>query len=436
MDKKIKIILIILNYLTKKFKSQPVTLGVYEDILTKLNFPEQAKNKRLLKFYNDNVHEGVNWSEFDLSVLSYRLVDMIRAIHHEDKSFSPEELFGNDSSFSLGDSSREKNCVIVFNYKDIDFTFRYSYEDLYCKLLDQHEHELSTYWGAKYNGDCYRPDSDDSDNEGYIFTLLDMENLGMLKDIMFSLGKNKIATHIGQLISYNNGLNLRNDSTILAEIVETFRLVFGQKTLDNMFQYYADAVNSAACDSVIEEFLNNLPDGVTVPDSHTITVTYDFFIQFLEEHPQIETFSDLKNYHFVGSGVDLDNALYDYNLDVDSLNQDLKYQIFEPLVSEIESNESYTDIANSIKDFEKMIKDLKFELDKDYVLEIRNKENKLIYKFVIDPDDVNYREKKLDLLIVDYRPNGESNMHRIPFGELPKYVTMEKLFESILSKLK
>ena len=61
MNKNTKLAFVVLNYLTKKYKSQPITYVVYRNILTKLNFIEHVDNIGLLKFYNENVGNTVDW---------------------------------------------------------------------------------------------------------------------------------------------------------------------------------------------------------------------------------------------------------------------------------------------------------------------------------------------------------------------------------------
>ena len=60
MSKNTILAFVVLNYLTKKHKSQPITYEVYRKSL-KYNFVEHVYNIGLHKFYNENVGDTVDW---------------------------------------------------------------------------------------------------------------------------------------------------------------------------------------------------------------------------------------------------------------------------------------------------------------------------------------------------------------------------------------
>jgi len=433
MNKETKKLVVILNYLTKKSKGQEITWEQYKEILKKLNFIKESRNKNLFKFFNDNVEEGVNWNEFNLDSFGYSLLGKIELIKQSNENV--DLLFNDpiDDMFDLGYASGKN--YIDFDVAKFDMNFRNSYSSFMLNLLGLDEYELRNYFAAKWENQGYQPEFEDSDDGRYMIMLLNFTNLEILHKIMVALGKNKLAKYIQHQIENQLRFNDRDDYTELNEIVKTIDDVFGNDVIDNMFNEYSYEVNSASVDSIIEAFENSLPDGLRVIDSSSLSLTYDFFIEFLETYNQINTFADLKNYTFVDTPADLHDASVDYDLNVDNLNHSFE-RILLGLLDKVESDESIIEIQKSVEYLDKMLKDLKFEYTKRYFLTILNKDGNLKYKFEIEPDDINYKERKLDLTVKDYRPGGDEKKHRIPFDDLPKYVTMEKLFESILSKLR
>lgn len=426
MDKNKKIILSILNYLSKKFKGKDLSFEDYSYTLKKLNFIDQADNRELYKFFVENNKEGVNWEQLNLAPFINTLINKITMIANGDKKAN--EVFTDpiDDFFELGGGEN----YIDFYGDHLQFNFREPDSQFLLNLINLEEHDLGNYYAARYNGNCYRPDYEDDDIL-HIFQMLSSENLSLLSDIAKFLGENKLSIDIKNH-SQNNTRLRDSESVKIINLIEKF---FKSDVLSDIHHEYANHVESASCDSIIEAFREHFPDGVDFIDSQSLRVNYDFLIDFLKENPSIKTFSDLRDVNLIDDYSDLGDAYANYDLDTYALNRDI-YYIFNRLHDKVLSDEeNISEKVEAFKEFEDMIRALKFRYGADYVLQVVDKDNNLKYKFEIDPDDVDYDNRKLKLTVKDYRKGGEMTKHRIPFEDLPKYVTIEKLYESILSKL-
>ena len=431
MDKNVKTLLLALNYLTKTFKGNPTTFEDYSKALNKLNFKNYATNKGLFEFFNNNVKEGVRWEDLEeLSKFTNSFLTKIELIRDGIKK--PKELFTDpiDDKFRLFSGNRYVN----FHAESIEMVFGDSYSQFYLDLINLDEHDMHTYFSAQYNGDCYSPD-DFNEDIVYCISLVDSENAELLALICLALNRYDIYKDIMSNVDDNTTRPIQSDR-LINKILELLQSAGGDRYLSDMYDEYKSRVNEASCDEIKSAFKEHFSDyGVWVRDSETIGFTYDFFIDFLSKNPDIQTFADLKGHNFIEYSSSIEDAAHEGDLDVEGLNRDFNY-ILNRLYDKISDSDEMEEKLKNIEEFENMMKSLKFDYTNMYVLQVVDKNNNLKYKFEIEPSQINYENKKLYLRVKNYAPGGDVTTHLIPFEDVPKYVTMEKLFENLVKKIK
>lgn len=421
------VILYILSYLTKYYKknNKIPTYEEYKIILEKLNYESLSKDRHLYQFFVDNVDDNVNWKEFDLTPFSNSFVNKIKMIASGQEP--PSKVFTDpiDDYFKLGGSYSD-NYIMFYNHF-FTINFEDSFSSFMLNLIGYDEHDLLTYLDARNgNRDCYVPEYDEADLF-WILNRLSNDELLLISKIAKLSGQNKLSLQIQSKVNQQQRLS----DDLIQQILILFRELYSQ-TLNNIFDEYSVIVNDAACDTVIEAFESSFPNGLKYVDSTTLRVDYDFFIKFLQNNPEVKTFADLKSHEFM-VGDDISSAMYDYTIDNEELNRKI-YDILDKLVDKLE-DEDDEDFNKKIKNYEKaqqILENLKFKVDERgfYVKDTRK------YSFVINPDKIDYNSGKLRLDV--YFKHGDLSTHDrdhiIPFDDLERYVTMEQLFENILSR--
>lgn len=417
------VILYILSYLTKysKKNNKIPTYEEYNRILEKLNYESLSKDRHLYQFFVDNVDDNVNWKEFDLTPFSNIFINKIKLIASGQKR--PDELFPDpiDDYFT-------GNNHIYFSDKSLTFNFSERDSKFLLDLIGYSEDDMWYYYRSRsYDYDCYEPEKTD-DELMWIMRVLDNDNLEKLSEITKFIGASSLRALIQSRIQSNQKLS----EDIALKIIKLFNNLY-EDELDNIFNEYNHLVRIASCESIKEAFENSFPDGITYHDGKTLEVSYDFFISFLEKNPEIKTFADLKNHNFM-YGDDLSQAMYEYVIDLDALNREVYSildKILDNILDEMDDDDNLKKF-NNLKKFDDTIKELKFKEDERgfYVKDTRK------YSFVINPDKVDYNNGKLRLDV--YFKHGDSTTHNrdhiIPFDDLQRYVTIEQLFENILSR--
>lgn len=422
------VILYILSYLTKYFKKTNIlpTYEEYKRILEKLNYESLSKDRYLYQFFIDNVDENVNWKEFDLTPFTDSFISKIKMISsHQSR---PSKVFTDpiDDYFKLGDSYSDNYIMFYNNFFTINF--KDSFSEFMLNLIGYDEHDILTYLDARNgNSDCYVPDYDDADLF-WILNRLSNDELLLISKIAKLSGQNKLSLQIQSKVNQQQSLS----DDLRQQILILFKELY-DSTLDNIFDEYKVLVSDASCNALVEAFESSFPDGLKYVDSTTLRVDYDFFIRFLQNNPEVKTFADLKSHQFM-VGDDIYNAIYEYSIDEEELIHKI-YNILDKLVDKLE-DEDDEDFNKRIKNYEKaqqILENLKFKVDERgfYVKDTRK------YSFVINPDKIDYNSGKLRLdIYIKYENDEETHYrdHIIHLDDLERYVTMEQLFENILSR--
>lgn len=423
MDKNIKSLVYFLNYLSKKTKNKTITFEKYNEIAHNLGFENFEENKNLFDFYNDNVEEEVKWEKFDLTPYTSNFRNKIERIYLQKED--PEKFFSYeiDDVFELGYSNRSNYVEFLDN--SINITFQTISDEILLNLINLEYNDIINYHSAKYGSDCY--DVEYSDEElGYIFQRMDTDCVNILKKIIMAFGDIELANRLN-VINYN----------VSEEIVKIFKKFTGDEYLDKLFDDYNREVGIASCNSIVEAFESHFNDDVKMYNDNTLEIKYEFFINFLKRNPEISTFSDLKNYNLIDGYDDISQAAYEYEVDYSHLNREY-YFILDNMYEDIMDDEDNKERIESIKNFEKLIKNLKFNYDSSnngrYIKIIKTSDS-TEKVFLIYTKNIDFENKKLLLKMGEKKEN--SNLiedwteYRIPFNELSDYVYTEKLHEAI-----
>lgn len=431
MDKKVKLLIYFLNYLSKKTNFKEISFEYFKEIANFLGYKSFGENKLLFEFFNENVSPKVKWEEFDLKNYLNTFYDKIYSIYKG--KASPNQVFTNqiDSQFKLGTSSRSSNSVDFFE-ETIHMGF--SSPRFLLILVNLTDYELSLYWDAKTYGNCY--DAEYSIGELiHLFINMDDDCRNILIKIVTGIGHLKLAEEIKDEIS----------SSSAEKIIELIENYFGDKYIQKIFEEYRMEANNASCNSIIEAFEGHFNSDVYMYDSRTLEISYEFFLNFLKENPNIQTFSDLYGYKFIEDSSHIEDARYDFNVSYSDLNREY-YTILDNIYDSMTDDEEIMERIAATKEFIDIMKSLKFEFqDGNYYKDIKNKfktEKPVITRFKIIPSQIDFDRKKITLYMIKSN-EGESGFsprvtktYKIPFSEIANYVTIEKLHETIKNKIK
>lgn len=424
MDKKIKLLIHFLKFLSKKHQFKQITFDVFKKNAIDMGFKNFSNNAPLYKFYNQNVSPEVKWEDLDLSPFINDFYTKIKLISQGQAT--PNQLFSDpmDDHFRLGPSSRSD--FVDFYEDSIHIAFRDQYSNFLLDLINLDESDLSHYHSAKYNGDCYEIEYS-SDELSYMFNGMDSDNINKLEEIVTALGDMELAGEI------KGKTRLPDDAS--AKIIRLFEKVFGDKYNDRLFDEYRNAARRASCQSIIKTYEEHFTEYVRMYNDDTIEIDYDFFLNFLENHPTIQSFADLKGYNLIEHHTDISEASYEFNLDYPDLNREY-YYILDNMLDDIMEDEGTSKMVESVKEFENLMKKLKFQYqigDRAYkrVFEREEMGDRII--FYISLDTIDFKNKKVVLLQLIDQGLGTplSTKYKIPFDEIADYVTIKKLHESI-----
>lgn len=423
MDKKSAFIVQFLRYLSKKTDFKKITFDQYKEISKVGVFKSLSNNYGLYEFYDANVSPDVKWEEFDLTPYVYNFYQKIKSIY--EGKIAPNQVFSDplDEHFELGRSNRSD--YVVFYEDTIHIVFQNQYSDFLLDLINLDDNDLSYYRGARHNGDCYEVDWSD-DELIYMFGTMDFDCVDKLREITIALGDMELASEI------NYQRHLSDSSS--AKLIRMFQKFFGDKYLDKLFDEYRRAVSQASCESIIKAYNDHFNTDVNLYDDYTVEVTYDFFLKFLEKYPRIQSFSDLKGYSFIEHSTDISQAMYEYEVNHGDLNREY-YYVLENMLEDIMEDEDTSKVVGSVKEFENLMKQLKFKYeigDRAYKKVFGTEGERKI--FYIALENIDFKNKKVVLLQL-IEKSGErhpvSTKYKIPFSEISDYVMTEKLHESI-----
>ena len=210
-------------------------------------------------------------------------------------------------------------------------------------MINLSDEELWTYNAARFRQDCYVPDYY-NDEIIYMFGNMDDDCREKLSEIATALGKIDLVNKIKR--------NFANEN-VVKELIKMFDIL-NKRHIENLFDEYAAAISRASCDSIIDAFKEHFPKGIELDDKEII-VTYDFFIKFLEENPNIQTFSDLEGRHLINDSSNIEGAKYEYDVDYEELNREY-FRILDRIYDDLLDDEETISRVESIKDFENIMK--------------------------------------------------------------------------------
>lgn len=422
MDKKTIFLIHFLKYLTRQSETQTVDFDQFREIANDGGFKKFSNNTLIYNFYNKNVSPEVKWESFDLSPFLNDFYTKIKLISQG--KATQDDLFNDpiDDHFRLGRSSRSD--FVDFYHDSIHISFQDQYSDFLLDLINLEENDVSRYNNAKYDGDCYEVDYS-SDELLYMFNGMDSDNINKLEEIITAMGDMELAADI-------KGQRHLSDSASI-KIIRLFQKVFGDKYIDRLFDEYRSAVSRASCQSVIEAYRQHFTEYVRMYDDNTVEIDYGYFLNFLENHPTIQSFADLKGFTFIDNHTDISDAAYDYTLNYADLNKEY-YYILDNMSDDIMEDEDTHKLVVSVNEFEQLMRNLKFKYevgDRAYKKVVEMEGERRI--FYINLDTIDFKNKKVILLqmINHGLATPLSTKYKIPFSEIPNYVTIEKLHETI-----
>lgn len=425
MDKKVKLLIYFLNYLSQKSKFKKISLEKYREIATLLGHKDFLRNESLFDFYNQNVEDNVNWENFNLTPYVNSFIAKIESVFYRKES--PKNLFSDpiDNYFYL--EYNYNKPYIDFNDDSIHIAFTDSYNSFLLDLVNLDDNDFSYYAGAKYNGNCYTPDYSNEEMV-YIFGSMGSDCINKVKEIITIFGDIELASNLDRVP------NINEDQA--EKIIKLFKFHTDDIYLDKLFDEYQSAVNRASCNSIIEAYESHFNDDVKMYDNRTIEVKYEFFINFLKENPSIKTFSDLQNYKLIDDYDHISDAIYEYDLDYEYLNREY-YTILDDMYDNVTSDDDIIERIEQTKKLFEILKSLKFESkEKGYYKDIRI--GSTFSRFVIPYNGIDTIKKTVTLTIFKGEANREmgNKTYKIPFDEIADYVTIEKLHEMIKMKIR
>ena len=280
---------------------------------------------------------------------------------------------------------------------------------------------MRTYYSAVNGEECYSPDFS-SDSLEHAFNLMNNDCIVKLKEIVTALGKVGLANKIG----------VENFREVIHEIIKLFNQILGKRFVRDIYDDYATATNEASCQSVKDAFRDHFPEGISLENGRQLEIEYTFLINFLEKNPQIQTFSDLEGVNLIDSNSYIDEAYYDYDIDIDNYNRNV-YYILDNAYDKIMDDENTIKLVENLKEFENIMKSLKFKFSNgDYLKVVPSETGKKRFKISVD-SDVDFNKKKV---ILNFAIGSEIKTYKIPFDEISDYVTTEKLHEMIKMKIR
>ena len=250
-----------------------------------------------------------------------------------------------------------------------------------------------------------------------------------LSEIAFAVGKTELANKIKS--------NFSDD--VIDRIIDMIKKI-NENYLQNLFDEYALAINRSSCESIKDSYRNHFPDGIKLNDN-TVVLDYDFLINYVKENPSIQTFSDLKGHKLIDDYSDITEATYEYYNELDSefLNHEY-FTILDNLYDKIMDDEETISRVKNIKEFENIMKSLKFDINNEFgYYKVFKIDNQTFKRFSIEFEHIDYDNKVVKLKMTTSKAGDQSpdiKLYKIPFSEIGDYVYTEKLHESILFKIK
>jgi hypothetical protein len=425
MDRKIKLLVYFLNLLSKKNQYKDISFDKFKKDALDSGFKNYSNNYMLFNFYNENVGSDVKWEDYDLKPFLNDFISKLEII--KNNNVKAEELFTNpiDTNFRLDYSSLSD--YVEFYNDSIHLVFQDRYSEFLLELINLDTDDIYIYNAAIY-GDCHTVEYYE-DEIRYMFSLMDGDCKEKLSEIAFAVGKTELANKIKS--------NFSDD--VIDRIIDMIKKI-NENYLQNLFDEYALAINRASCESIKDSYRNHFPYGIKLNDN-TVVLDYDFLINYVKENPSIQTFSDLKGHKLIDDDSDITEATYEYynELDREFLNHEY-FTILDNLYDKIMDDEETISRVENIKEFENIIKSLKFTTNDDFgYYKIFKIDNQTFKRFSIEFEHIDYYNKVVKLKMTTSKAGDQSpdiKLYKIPFDEIADYVYSEKLHESILFKIK
>jgi hypothetical protein len=409
-------------------QSQPTTKDEFIKIAKKFGL-YNITGHNLFGFYNDNVTSEVQWDK--IKPEKYKFLPFVKKIQLLKKNYNLwEKLFSYDESGKIDDIFRIGNMsysiskpYVEFNRSYIEFEFKSS--GLAFEILNFEDGEYQQYTSTLYGGDGgYDPDGyGDGDDKYGILNLLNKDNLIILANLMLYAGRPDLVKAIQKKKLHEHQVEI---GKILDDIYRDFEIIQEMESEYNTESRYASQ------EAVKASFLEQVGKGIDVNNDTSFTVTYNYFIKFLTEHPEVQSFADLKDTPLRKDGLYLSDDYVDNHtyFDSNSFNKTAE-RLLEKALEAAEDDDEFKEKIQNIQDFENLMNSLNFTIRpgfKDsYALEGKEK------NIVISLKNIDYNDRKVKISI-RYKSgphNGDLKTYVVDFDDLTNYVHSDELFETI-----
>lgn len=424
MDKKIKLIRYFLKYLSNKSKFKQISFENFRTYANNLGFKDFTYNYSLFNFYNENVSAVVDWDSFsDEQIKKFtrsfkNKIELTSSGLSDDEIFTKEELISSDKHFE----------VFLRSY-DMRIDFKRPYNNDFFDMLNTDYESISYYESAKQGYSGYEPEYS-RDEIHWFFNRLNDDNRKLIRKLLIYGGRSDLA----------NKFTSEFNEEIIDKIIKLLENLYGEyNIIEDMFKEYSHLVRQASNESVEDAFEEHIPSGINYIDSTTFFVEYDYFLEYLDKHPDVNSFDDMLKYPLIEDSLyNLYEASYEYDLDMNQLQYEFE-KIFENVIDNVESDEKFQEKIKNIEELEDILYRLNFKMDGDQYHKILKDEkffNEAKRRFIIPINKIDYDSKMLVLKILYFDdPEKNSRIYKIPFDELADYVFTEKLYESVLFQI-
>ena len=424
-----RIYVLILKHLSDVANNQQIDFKEYSTLVREMGFKELAENKLLYQLYNDNVGEDVKWENVDISssITSTFLQKLITL--RDRNGENPGEFFTDpiDNIFSLDTSYShygQTGNYVYFDKFGINIQFKDRFSKFLLDLINLDEQDVWTYVAARQNGG-HEPD-DYFEDLRHVIQNLGSEEIEVLRKIFRLLGKNQILELLsGDHIGYES-----------SEVIVRGLKDLSERLTDDIHNDYVQEVSRQSADSITTAYGEHFEDtGIEYDGDGRVRIEYNKLIEYVKNHPEIQTFADLKGHNLIDYSTNIQDAYYEYDINWHELNTDV-FNTLNYFYESMEEDDELIQRVKNISDFEQIMENVGFKFNdriNTYVKTIKNN-----VMFIIPEKNIDYNQRKV---ILEMRTASEdinepaSKSYKIPFEEIANHVYTEKLFESILKKI-
>ncbi len=416
----------ILKVIFKLSRGRRLTFHQFTELGGKYGFTKYV-NYRLFSIYNTYVSADVNWDTLELDPRKIdTLINKIRFV--KDNPNNVIEVFDLDDDFIYNH--------INFTKAGIEFSFPYEDREITENMLGMDDHQYRLYQQATgYGGEGgYRPD-EYGDGEYSIINIFDDKNKELLSTILLYIGEQLLANKL--LDSENDSEN--DSEKLYNEIGSAFNeKLDSAEIFSDITGEWANLVQYSSQESIEEEFENHIKD-IIFRNLEDFIVPYDFMIKYLEKNPEVQSFEQMKDVPLIDDNLYLEDAYFSYDINDVALNNYIN-NILDNIIIELESDlededSSISKRTNNIDQFNKILKDLKFNKNENKELFYVRTPTKMIK---INYKDIDYLNGVVNLTVTQIgqsRINTPPKQHKIPFDDISNYVLSKELFERIIKLL-